>query len=166
MALAAIGIGAIAVPQSAMAQTATPSSTTTNPTTPGTTCGTVCPSGIQVVGTSIFGGQVLGGFGALDASGNLTNTGGVTGTVTGSKTGGGDADVTIVYNGPGCSISCGSATVNANINSFERGTMAVTVSGSGAGGMYGIANSGQLVAGAGLSIGYNPGSPTPVHTPN
>jgi hypothetical protein len=154
--LAIMGLS-IAAP--AMAQ-----STTTTPTN--SQCGTVCPSGILVTGTAVFGGQVLGGFGAI-VDGQLANTNGVTGTVAGTKEGGGDADVTIIYNGPGCAISCGSATVDANINAFERGTMKVTVGGSGAGGMYGVANTGTLTAGAGLSIGYYPGTPSPtVSTPS
>ena len=158
--LASSSLG-IAVP--ALAQTA-PASTMTTPTsTTAPTC-TTCQSSVTVTGVGAFGGQILGGFGSLDANGNLVATNGVTGTVKGTKTGGGDTMVNLIYNGPGCSISCGSTTVKADISAYERGSMAVTVNGS-APGMFGAANSGSFAAAVGLAIGYNPGAPAPTPTP-
>ena len=155
--LAPLGLAAAAP---AMAQTAP--STTTSPTS--TTCTTGCPNSVTVTGVAAFGGLVVGGFGAVDSQGKLVAGSNITGKVEGSKIGGGDTKVGIVYSGCG-SLTCtsGNLTVNAEISAFERGQMAVTATSAAPGQMVALSNSGTLGAAAGLSIALVAPTPTPTH---
>lgn len=150
MAALTLAFGFTAVP--ALAQTTTP---TTSPTT--TTCTAGCPSVISITGMAQWGGVVQGGFGTLDSSGHLVSGPNMTGTVTATKTGGGDVVTGVVFSG--ClSMTCGTTTTTATISAFERGQVAVTGATSTPGNMLTLTNVGSLAAVSGAMLSYSPGS--------
>ena len=142
----------------ALAVTALPAMAQTAPSTT-TTCTTGCPATVTVSGIAAFGGLVVGGYGSIDTQGNLVPGSNITGTVTGSNTGGGDTNVAVDFHG--CvTITCGSTTIDASVSAFERGQMTVTATSSAPGQMVALANSGTLAAGASFAVAFNPGSTT------
>jgi hypothetical protein len=147
MIVASFGLAAVP----ALAQ----STTTTSPTSPTTSCGTVCPntSMVSATGISAFGGLLTGSFGTFDANGKVVSGSGITGSVTGTKIGGGDNKVTVDY--AGCAaITCGNTQITAKIMGFETGNITVAGTTTMPGQALVLANSGTLAAAAGFTTSW------------
>ncbi|MEN9920865.1 MAG: hypothetical protein RL538_758 [Candidatus Parcubacteria bacterium] len=105
-------------------------------------CGKV--TSISAGTTTLFGGQVLAGAGALDADGNFVEDPDVAVTVDLWKDGGSNNMTDLTASGSICGPTCQTYTLNAQAKAWENGGASATLQSNRAGTMYGIANTGTL----------------------